>query len=50
MFSTRRVGGIRFFRVWRFRISFCIASRARRDSRITSNWTRRPVFLSNKTD
>lgn len=32
MFSTRRVGGIRFFRLWRFRISFCIASRARRDS------------------
>ena len=33
MFSTKRVGGIRFFRLWRFRFSFCIASRAPRASR-----------------
>ncbi|WP_460450322.1 hypothetical protein [Alsobacter sp. SYSU BS001988] len=25
--STRRVGGIRFFRLGRFRLSFCIARR-----------------------
>jgi hypothetical protein len=28
-FSTRKVGGIRFFRLWRLRFSFCIAVRER---------------------